>query len=335
MSDDRAAVKHIFIINPRSFIYKSDMDAFIAECRRVMAGLEYVVHVSRYPRDAIGTIRRHVMKLEPSTSVRVYAVGGDGILFDCLNGIVGLENAELAPIPYGKSNDFVRAFGEGNFDRFRDIEAMSVAGSVLTDVLHCGNNYALNTCTIGMEAYATHKAVELNNKYRNMLKKVPNNIQIWIHDFMFFLSGIISTYDPKVIGQRYEVTIDDYKFLGNYATINIANGPCYGGDKYAAVKAMPNDGLLDVLLVKSASVAKILRIGVEYIYGKYYKFPSYITYDNAKAVNVTSKEPLVLQLDGENFFDTNITIKILPAAVRIIAPANLHYVGRAVNAKQR
>jgi YegS/Rv2252/BmrU family lipid kinase len=274
-------------------------------------------------------IRKYLAKTKAGTTVRVYAIGGDGILFDCLNGVIGLENSELAVVPHGNSNDFVRAFGEGKHELFRDIEAQAAAEAITTDVIFCGNNYALNTCCVGMEAYTVHKAVELNTRHKGRWDRLPRPFGKFFYDFMFFWAGIVSSMSRSITSQQYDVMIDGRSLSGAYTTINIANGPCYGGDKNAAVAALPDDGLLDVLLFKTTNYLNIVMVGTRYIYGGYKRFPQYISYYRAKEVTISSKRPMVLQLDGEIFFDTTITIKIIPAAVKIVAVNGLKYNIRA------
>jgi hypothetical protein len=63
---------------------------------------------SHYPRDAMQLIQRQINTAEEGETVRVYAIGGDDILFDCLNGIMGLSNVELAIKNHGDTNDFIR-----------------------------------------------------------------------------------------------------------------------------------------------------------------------------------------------------------------------------------
>jgi diacylglycerol kinase family enzyme len=77
--------------------------------------------------------------------------------------------------------------------------------------------------------------------------------------------------------------------------------------------------MLDVLLFKTTNYFNIVRIGTRYIYGGYRNFPDYISYRRAKEITVCSEKPMVLQLDGEIFFDTSITVKVVPEAVRIVA----------------
>ncbi|MDR1607787.1 MAG: hypothetical protein LBT38_05180 [Deltaproteobacteria bacterium] len=323
--------KYIFIINPISFTNKPELDIIINKLNSLFEFNQDNLHIyiSKFPRDAIATIHRLIGQLPPNVKARVYAVGGDGILFDCLNGVVGLPNVELGALPYGNSNDFTRAFGEDAFEPFRDLEAQIAGLSLPTDVIYCGNNYAINTCTIGMESYATHKAISLHNNYRRLIENSPRPLGRFLYNLLYFLGGVFSIKNQAIINQKYQITIDDQDFSGHYAIINIANGPCYGGDKSGAVAAMPNDGLLDVVLFKSTGIFNFISKGLDYLYGKYYKYPELISYHRAKEIVVRSEMPLVLQLDGEVFLDTMIKVKIIPKAIKFISVHNMTYKRRA------
>ncbi|MDR2461204.1 MAG: hypothetical protein LBE38_10595 [Deltaproteobacteria bacterium] len=316
--------KHVFIINPVSFKSKHDMDAFINELGEYFGANDsnLFVYISKFPRDAISAIRNYMSKIDNNERVAIYAVGGDGILFDCLNGVVGLSNIELGVIPYGNSNDFIRCFGDNALEHFRDIHSQLIGSNVVCDIIDAGNNYALNTCTIGLESYAVLKALDMHKSCKSVLEYMPKPISSFFYNLMYFFGGVLSLINDKVINQHYKVTIDGEDFSGNYSMINIANGHSYGGDKYGAVGAMPNDGFLDVLLFKSTSKFNLLNKGVEYLYGKFYKYPELISYHRAKQIEVRSNDPLLLQLDGEIFIDTNITFKIIPNTLNIVTVKN-------------
>ena len=110
---------------------------------------EYKVYTSRYSRDAIAVVFRYIMEAG-GDPVRVYAIGGDGILFDCLNGMVDFPNAELTSIPYGNANDFVRAFGENAINKFRDIMSLTKGTPHAVDIINSGSNYAMQELNIGL-----------------------------------------------------------------------------------------------------------------------------------------------------------------------------------------
>jgi diacylglycerol kinase family enzyme len=318
--------KHLFIINPLSFRAGMDMDAFIARVKdqfeRVLKA-DYEIHISRFPRHAIRAIRRYIDRAGPDTPVRVYAVGGDGILFDCLNGIVGLPNAELAPVPYGRTNDFVRAFGEGLNETFRDIPLLAAAPVIPTDILHCGSNYALNLCTVGLESAAIFHSVALQRSLKDWPRFLRESRRVY--NLIYYLGGIMAMFDKKSLRQEYDISIDGEDLSGAYASLNIANGACYGGDKSAVITAVPDDGLMDVLMFKSTGTLKGLTRILPYANGHYDRFPKDFTLRRGKIISIRSKDPLMIDLDGEAFFDTNITVEMIQGAVKIAAPDNVSY----------
>ena len=115
--------------------------------------------------------------------------------------------------------------------------------------------------------------------------------------------------------------VDDEEWSGRHAHINIANSPWYAGNKTAVPEADPADGLLDVLTTGAKKKTQVLYAMRQYVRGGHSLHPEFFSYKRAKRVFVTSGDPLVLNLDGEVFYDKHITVEVKPAAVRIIAPA--------------
>jgi diacylglycerol kinase family enzyme len=315
--------EHLFIINPESFPRKGDMGGIITRIEdyfgaNQIPGFSY--HVSRYPRDAISVIRKHLSLVRPETTVRVYAVGGDGIAFDCLNGIVGLPNAELAIMPYGGGDDFIRAFGNEHYELFRDIALQVAAPVVPTDVIHCGNNYTLNFCTVGMDAAATINTIPMNKKLKKIRVRFPG-----LNSLLYMIGGIKSAFDKNVLNQIYELNADGVDLSGAYIIINIANGASYASGKSAIPTAVPDDGLLDMLVIRKITSAQVLRSQADYLNGNSLKNPDVCFLRRVKKVSIRSDTPLWINLDGEAFFDSDLAVEIIPGAVKIAAVNNLAY----------
>jgi diacylglycerol kinase family enzyme len=319
---------HLFIVNPRSFRYAGgpDMRTIINEIRayfRDNPGEDYHLHISRYPRDAVGVIHRFAASVGGGVIVRVYAVGGDGILFDCLNGIVGTANRELAIVPYGSSNDFLRSFGEGRQAPFLNIAKQISAGTIKTDIIYCGSNYAMNFCSVGVEAVSIMYTARLMRAFDWAVRHSRGIVPI-----LYTLGGICGILDKKTREQRYSVVFDGERADGTYTCINVANGPCYGGNMSAVTGAMPNDGILDMLLVESGSALSILNLLPRYLRGEYYNYPESFSYRRARRVEIASDTPISINMDGEVFFDTSLTLEVIPRAVDIVAVDGLDYMRR-------
>jgi len=324
-------VKHLFVINPRSFPVKTAEEKILKEIKDCFTGPEgenYSIHFSRYPRHAISLIRKKVKEFQPDETVRVYAVGGDGILFDCLNGIVGLPNMELAAVPYGMANDFIRAFGEDKKPMFKDIRLQVASPAIPTDVIRCGNNYALNFCTVGMESSAIRFSLQIYNQFSQKLRRF-HNINYFVYITLFYFGGFVSVLNKKVQKQYYKINIDGEDFSGNYATISIANGPCYGGNMHPVITAMPDDGLLDVIFFRHKSVLRTASLVTKFTSGEFRRYPNDFSLKRFKRIEIQSEDPLLVDIDGEVFFDTSLLVEIIPQAVKIVAPGGIGFLKRA------
>ncbi|MFP3041566.1 hypothetical protein LQZ19_07050 [Treponema primitia] len=326
-------MKHLFIINHNSLRRKyrgqDYLEKFTEAIKDCFQGKKhYFIHLSRYPRDAIGFIRSFREGLDPAQTLRVYAVGGNRILFDCLNGIMGLANMELAAVPYGISNDLVRAFGDNNESLFRNIPEQIAAEAIPTDLMSCGSNFALNFCTIGMESAIIKKVMDRYSSISLYSSHFPH-IDALIFNFLFAHASLQVGFNPAIRNQCYTITVDGEDLSGYYRSVNIANSPCYGRNKNPVITAVPDDGLLDIVLCPSLKPLRTLALIPPYISGKYQQFPGEFIWRRGRKIHIHSDYPLLVCLDGEAFYDTSLNIEVIPAGVSINAPGKKRYEKRA------
>ncbi|GMO22850.1 MAG: diacylglycerol kinase family lipid kinase [Termitinemataceae bacterium] len=305
---------HLVIINKHSFYNgKTRMFSVISEFENTFKSFnidKYEIKLSKKPRHALSLIHTYVDNLSEERIVRVYAVGGDGILFDCLNGIMGLPNMELAAVPYGKTNDYVRSFGESNEHSFKSIPEQIIAGTIPVDVINYRANYALNFCCIGVET-VTYMIAQRFLKKLGVLRK-------FLARFCHLAVGLFVTLSKTdITNQFYEVNIDDKVFCKNFSVIHIANGSRYGGKFSVVTDAKTTDGLLDVITGESLKGIKYIIMLNDYLHGKYFKHSGFSLYC-AKTIKINSESPLYIMLDGEVFTDTEAVIKIMPKAVNFV-----------------
>ena len=307
-------MKHVFVFDPKSFHEQQwKMDSIldhIGQFFRTQDKPDFSIQISRYRRDAIGLIQKEVESAVEDDTVRVYAIGGEEILYDCLNGIAELPNTELAAVPYGETSDFLRNFGEGKEDLFRDIPSLVQAGTVSTDMIDLGSSFALNSCLIGLKAASTIK-IKSSKEMFFLFSKIS-----------YFFNYLSFLFDRQITSQYYNITIDERDFSGNYSLINIANGPWYTGKITGLSAAMPNDGLLDVALIKSAGPFKTLLSMKSYSKGI---IPSNCVNLQAKKITVQSDRYMSIQLDNEFYQDTSISLNVLPQALQLVAVNDLSY----------
>jgi diacylglycerol kinase family enzyme len=320
--------KHLFIVNPTSFVDEYKLKMFIDKIESYFKQIDssdYCIHMSKFPRDAIGIIRKFAYGIDADTIVRVYAVGGDGVLFDCVNGAMGLPNAEIAHLPYGRTSDFISCFGKNNVELFKEINLLTNAPALATDVIDFGGGYALNFCSLGTEAFSNYMGINVAKAVGKIRDKIPK-----FTPASFIISGAFTIFNQSILSQHYKILVDGKDISGKYATINIANGPYCGGGLCMNPDAVPDDGYLDVIACKSVSTIKAVKMIGDYLKGGYAKHLDYFTHMPAKEIVITSDKQLTIDVDGEIFFDAALSIKILPSAIKFVAPSGITYKNRGV-----
>jgi len=324
-------MRHFFVINPHSFRTSNNLKQVLLDIDSCFSGkhdTEYKTYMSRYPRDAVAAVHRYITGIPKSETARIYAVGGDGILFDCLNGMMGFENAELTSVPYGSANDYTRAFGEDSIPAFRDIKKLSCAPSRLVDVIHCGTNYALIEVNIGLVGKTV---VQANKILRDGSAKWVRRFTPWVYT----LCGAGAVLDLDLVSQYYTVNMDGEDISGNYANIHIANIPCDGGEFVPSPYAVPNDGMLDVITMRSTDRFSTMRAIGDRNKGTFEKH-RFFNHSRCRAINVESDLPLSIQVDGESLYAKKIKLEIVPNGVKFFAPEEKEfadYSDRAYKAK--
>ena len=102
-------MKHIFVNNPAAGQGKV-LDFISPEIEEVCQkySLNCEIHVTEKAGEGIEYVRN---KAATGEEIRFYACGGDGTLYDVVNGAFGYKNVQVAVVPLGSGNDFIRLFG--------------------------------------------------------------------------------------------------------------------------------------------------------------------------------------------------------------------------------
>lgn len=236
-------MKQVFILNPAAgkgapaLRLREQIDA-------VFAGQDVDICVTDAPGEATALVRSRVMQGNP---VRFYACGGDGTLNKVAAGVQGCENAEVACVPCGSANDFVRIFRGAN--NFLNLSAQAAGHAVPIDGIDCGGKPAVGLCALGMDAAVAYKMT----RYKHLpLVSGP----------MAYNLAIVDCFLHR-IGCDLEVTMEledgsEQVETGRFFFALAANGQYYGGGYRGAPMASPTDGLLDFLLIRRCPVSKSL-----------------------------------------------------------------------------
>ncbi|MBR4287518.1 MAG: YegS/Rv2252/BmrU family lipid kinase [Clostridia bacterium] len=308
-------MKHLFIINPKcgkGISYERCAET-ITETMTAMGIGNYEIHVTEGPRDGYEYTKKEVDKGE---HIRVYACGGDGTLYEVVNACACKKNAEVAAFPLGSGNDFIRIFGDKK--DLRNV-ADHVNGTVMDfDVIKCGDEYAINQCSMGLDAEVCAKQA--------YFKKFP-----FLSGELAYTVSLLYCFIGKM-KSRFTITIDDGEpFTQNVLFCVGANSRWYGGGYKAAPTALTYDGLLDfVILEKRGIRLKLLPLISKYKKGEHLDW-DITTFKRGKKINIKSEKPAAVNVDGECQYVTESTFEIIEKGIKFVVPACSDFMERVKN----
>lgn len=284
-------MKKVFIVNPISGNGKS---VEIAEDIKKMLDADdeqYDMYYTKAPREAIDITMRFKNKKEPHI---IYSVGGDGTLFEIVNGIANSNNV-LGIIPTGTGNDFIKTINNDSDITYVDLCKMN-------------DYYFINIASVGIDAEIAHNQSRMRNYH------IPKSMR--------YKASILDTFF-KFHYPHIKATIESKTYTQDITILAICNGRYYGGGFEIAPNAIYDDGKFDIYLVDRINKIKIPGLLLKLIKG---------THDNSKYVHklysdkisIHSDTDLKCNLDGEiftlrdmNFEVTNKKIPIYTANDKI------------------
>ena len=88
---------------------------------------------------------------------------------------------------------------------------------------------------------------------------------------------------------------------------------------------MPDDGALDILVVRGVTYFQFLRLVKKYATGRYRELMEYLHYYKGDCVTFSDDKEIVAVVDGELISGHEFTIKLSEKKVNFFWPANLDY----------
>ena len=242
------------------------------------------------------------------------SVGGDGTLNEVVNGIFTQDKHSpkdilIGMIPVGTGNDWGRMFGiplvyEGAVNVIRekktmlhDIGVVNYSSGTLQQ-----KRYFINIAGLGFEAMVVNKT----NKQKD---KGKSSQAIYLYNL---LSSLISYKKTNA-----DIIIDGKKSTCRIFSVNVGNGKYCGGGMRQTPDAMPDDGLLDITVIREMGRIEIIK-SLKLLYdGTILSHPKVDGYRSTN-LKVVTESPLYIEADGESLGHTPAEFSIIPAAINVV-----------------
>jgi diacylglycerol kinase (ATP) len=281
--------------------------------RRLLPGIRQTLAAQSIDAEVLLTnARGHATTLAEERDLSpfdaVVASGGDGTLFEVLNGVMrnpGAHKPALGLIPNGTGNAFMKELGLRTSDwrKAIDIIARNQPRTIDVGRLQAQGQawFFLNVVGMGLIADIAATAARLK----------------WLGNSAYTLAVLLRL--PWLKAQRLRLEIDGKTVERDGVFVEVANSAYTGTSFLIAPKARLDDGLLDVVLLKPVSRIGLLRLLRTVYDGSHIRHPQ-VEYLQVRSITVTEPAPGQLVPDGELLGMSPAQFECLPGAVRFLWP---------------
>ena len=307
-------MRHLFIINPAAGKKEST-----AKLEQLLAKLSFD-HQVVYTQGEGDAQRISREAADSGEDVRIYACGGDGTLNEVVNGAAGRDNAAITCVPKGTGNDFLKIFGPEYRELFYDLEALAAGPQTPFDLIDCNGKLGIDVVCAGVDARIAADV----HRYKNW----P-----FVSGMGAYILALLENVFLKGIARPMAVRMGERDWNGDTAVLCVCNGRHYGGGFMPVPEAMPDDGVLDMLLIPKISLFTFARLVGKYAKGLYRQYPELIFDYHGDRVDCVSGEEMIAVVDGEVMRGGRFTIRLSEKKVNFFYPARASYVVSAPEGK--
>jgi diacylglycerol kinase (ATP) len=264
------------------------------------AGWEIELQVTRESGEASLLARQAVMR---KVDVVIVA-GGDGTINEVIQELAGSETA-LGVLPLGTVNVWAREMNIPlDANGARDVLLNGEKRRV--DLGKVNERYFLLMAGIGLDADVAY-AVE---------KKPIKRLGV----LGYLLVGTWLGLGYKSF--RVYLTINGHLKKKNALQIVVGNTQLYAGAIKYTWQAKCDDGLLDVCVVRRRSMLGRIVVLLDFLFYREQR-QQWISYERCEALEVRTRKPIAIQVDGDPSGYTPARFTVAPLALKVIAPRQM------------
>ncbi|MGH2956020.1 MAG: diacylglycerol/lipid kinase family protein [Solirubrobacterales bacterium] len=228
-------------------------------------------------------------------------MSGDGLIGQVGGALAG-GDTPMGIVPGGRGNDLARVL-EIPAEPAGAAEVLAAGHEREIDVGEVNERRFLCIASCGFDSVA--------NRIANRARLVRGNLV-----YAYAALRALATWRPA----RFDVTLDGgppRRFEGY--SVAVANSRAYGGGMIIAPAAELDDGLYDVVISGTVGKLRFLANLPKVFKGTHVAEPE-VTVLRASRVEVSADRDFAVYADGEHLADLPAGLRVLPRALRVIAP---------------
>ncbi len=284
------------LTNPTSGRGKGARTAAMALPRLLEAGYEVRSLAGRTAEEAQDLARECV-----ADGVETLVVcGGDGMVHLGVQAVAGTDT-RLGIIPAGTGNDVARYLDLPRSDPALAADVVARGRERVIDLAQVGPTYFVTVLAAGFDAIVNERANAMSWPKGQMRYNLATLAELRV------LKPIPYVLELDGVEERLEATL-----------VAVGNGPSYGGGLRITEGAVLDDGMLDVVVIRSLSKLGLLRTYPKLFKGTHVHHPQY-RHHRVRRVTVAAPG-IVAYADGERMGALPLTIEVAPGALRVLVP---------------
>ena len=300
---DQAAMRARLILNPSagSEAALAHLPAMVGKLRERFADVEVAVTTGGGQAGHAAQTALH------DGCTHLFIAGGDGTVNEALGGVDrvkgGFDRVEIGIVPVGTGNDLATFLGLPT-DPEACLAALLDGAKRRLDLGRLGDRLFLNASAGGYVA-------ESSDRVDGALKTVAGKLA-----YLLGGASALSAWEPV----QAEIQVDDEApFRLSITLFGVCNGPTIGGGNPLAPDAAVDDGLLDLCIVKTASVPSFLAT-----LGRMARREHHVDEDvvlrKVRRVSLAFDRAIKVNLDGEVIETQHCAYRVDPGRVRLMVP---------------
>jgi len=228
---------------------------------------------------------------------RVIVVGGDGMVHLALQAVAG-SNTVLGVVPVGTGNDFARAFDVDTKAPVDEATRRALGPAKTIDAIHSDRGWVASVATAGFSGDVNKRANGLRWPKGPKRYTVATLIEI-----------------PRMRSREIRLVVDGQAHDLDVALLAVANTAWFGGGMQICPDARPDDGQLDVTVVRKIGRVALLRYFPMVFSGSHLSHPKTSTY-RGRTISIEC-DALDVWGDGEELGSGSITFTATPGAFNL------------------
>ncbi|MDD3078475.1 MAG: diacylglycerol kinase family lipid kinase [Paludibacter sp.] len=247
----------------------------------------------------------------------ILVIGGDGTMSEVINGIfsANIKNTSdlrIALVPRGTGNDWGRFWGlTSNYKKSLDVFLKGKTHFIDIGKVEYnmeGQNeqhFFINSIGLGLDAEV------VNTTHR--LKAILGS-----HSILYSISLLLSVFSYKA--HKVRIFSEEKEINSKMYTMSIANGCYTGGGLKQTPEAVPDDGLLDIMMAHKPTFFDIIGALAYLFRGKMLEHPI-ITSFRSKEMLIQCDKTVLMEADGIIVHGFSpFKISIIPNAIQMVVP---------------